>query len=208
MTLDEAIKHCEEVTKEQDKLCKRYDDASGYTRSGNEKIRTNEAKKCAVCAEEHRMLAEWLRDYKRLKEQTEITWVAGADGAKVAFWDVPIPKVLKICEILQESKTEKPQPCEDAISKQTVLDTISELNAISFYEAQEDSKECYYAIKQAIKDLSPVKQEPTGHWIEKMDACECPYCHKAWDYYDNDTEDFDYCPKCGKRLVEPQESED
>lgn len=69
MTLDEAIRHAEEVAKEQDKLCRRYDDASGYTRSGNEKIRTNEAKKCAVCAEEHRMLAWWLRDYKRLKEQ-------------------------------------------------------------------------------------------------------------------------------------------
>lgn len=69
MTLDEAIIHAEEVAKEQDKLCKRHDDASGYTRSGNEKIRTNEAKKCAVCAEEHRMLAWWLRDYKRLKEK-------------------------------------------------------------------------------------------------------------------------------------------
>ena len=42
----------------------------------------------------------------------------------------------------------------------------------------------------------------TGHWIEKMDACECPYCHKAWDYCDNDTEDFDYCPKCGAKLSE------
>ena len=28
--------------------------------------------------------------------------MAGIDGAKVAFWDVPIPKVSKICEILQE----------------------------------------------------------------------------------------------------------
>ena len=89
----------------------------------------------------------------------------------------------------------------DLISREAVLDTISELNAISFYEAQEDSKECYYAIKQAIKDLPPVKPQ-TGHWIEKMDACECPYCHKAWDYCDNDTEDFDYCPNCGAKLSE------
>ena len=51
---------------------------------------------------EFKQLAEWLKDYKRLKEQPEITWVTGTDGAKVAFLDVPIPKVLKICEILQE----------------------------------------------------------------------------------------------------------
>lgn len=69
MTIDEAIQHCEEVAKEQDKLCKRYDDASGYTRSHNEDIRTTDAKKCAECAEEYRQLAEWLKGYKRLLEQ-------------------------------------------------------------------------------------------------------------------------------------------
>jgi thiol-disulfide isomerase/thioredoxin len=69
MTLDEAIKHCEEVAEEQDKLCKRYDDASGYSRSHNESIRVADAKWCERCAKEHRQLAEWLKDYKRLKEQ-------------------------------------------------------------------------------------------------------------------------------------------
>ena len=66
MTLEEAIKHAEEVAVEQDKLCKRYDDASGYSRSHNEAIRVTDAKKCEECAEEHRQLAEWLKDYKRL----------------------------------------------------------------------------------------------------------------------------------------------
>lgn len=66
MTLEEAIKHAEEVAVEQDKLCKRYDDASGYSRSHNEAIRVTDAKKCEKCAEEHRQLAEWLKDYQRL----------------------------------------------------------------------------------------------------------------------------------------------
>ena len=68
MTIDEAIKHCEEVAKGQDYLAKRCDDASGYTRSHNEAIRTEEAKKHCECASEHRQLAEWLRELKRDRE--------------------------------------------------------------------------------------------------------------------------------------------
>lgn len=73
MTLEEAIKHAEEVAEEQDRLCKRYDDASGYTRSHNEDIRTTDAKKCVECAKEHRQLAEWLKELKQLREQTR--WI-------------------------------------------------------------------------------------------------------------------------------------
>ncbi len=69
MTLDEAINHAEEVAEEQVKLCKRYDDASGYSRSHNETIRVADAKKCEKCADEHEQLAEWLRDYRRLLDQ-------------------------------------------------------------------------------------------------------------------------------------------
>lgn len=64
MILDEAIKHAEEEAIEQDKLCKRYDDASGYTRCHNEAIRTTGAKRCEECAKEHRQLAEWLKELR------------------------------------------------------------------------------------------------------------------------------------------------
>ena len=56
MTLDEAISHAEDVAKEQDYLCSITHPAmqlSNYSK----------------CAEEHRQLAEWLKDYKRMKEQ-------------------------------------------------------------------------------------------------------------------------------------------
>jgi len=45
MTLDEAIKHCEEV-------------ADGMTEQG----------KCAECAAEYRQLAEWLKELKNARE--------------------------------------------------------------------------------------------------------------------------------------------
>lgn len=69
--IDEAIQHCEDVAQQQDMLKGRYDDASGYTRSGNEAIRTSDAKKCEKCAADHRQLAEWLRELKQYKEKDE-----------------------------------------------------------------------------------------------------------------------------------------
>lgn len=100
----------------------------------------------------------------------------------------------------------------DVISKQMVLDTISELNAISFYEAQEDSKNCYYEIRNAIKCLHPsIKpQEPkTGHWIKTISengvtlAVRCSEC----GFEDNRYMLFKCCPNCKCRMVEPQERE-
>ena len=107
MTIDEAICHAEEVAEEQEELYKLCPASESEILHCNgtkdcKTLKNGKDKGCQKCAEEHRQLAEWLRDYKRLKEQPEITWVTGTDGAKVAFWDVPIPKVLKICEMLQE----------------------------------------------------------------------------------------------------------
>ena len=64
MTIDEAIKHCEETAHQNEILMKRYDDASGYNRSRNEKIRTNGAKGCEQLISLYRQLAEWLRELK------------------------------------------------------------------------------------------------------------------------------------------------
>ena len=73
MTLEEAIKHCEEVAEEQEKeaykivcLIDDYDN-SDY-------------KYCRECAKEHRQLAEWLRELKAYRkaekeiEQELVNW--------------------------------------------------------------------------------------------------------------------------------------
>jgi len=63
MTLDEAIKHCEEVADEKNKeACNLYD-AKNY----------EESRDCIWCSEEHRQLAEWLKELKQLREQTR--WI-------------------------------------------------------------------------------------------------------------------------------------
>jgi hypothetical protein len=69
MTLDEAIPHCSEVAEELDRLATRDEDASGYTRSHIESLKTDQSIKCRECASDHRQLSEWLRELKRYKDE-------------------------------------------------------------------------------------------------------------------------------------------
>lgn len=75
MTIDEAIKHCEEKAEQLEGY------AEPYRSMGN----------CEKCAEEHRQLAEWLKELKQLREQTK--WIPvfermPKDGQNVLFCDI------------------------------------------------------------------------------------------------------------------------
>ena len=61
MTLEEGIKYCEEVADTCEFEASKYDTSDSYENyvAGQE----------GECAERHRQFAEWLKDYKRLKEQ-------------------------------------------------------------------------------------------------------------------------------------------
>ena len=60
MTLDEAIKHCEEKAEEKRKD---YERACAYNIP---------SEGCLKCAEEHEQLAEWLKELKALRETMEM----------------------------------------------------------------------------------------------------------------------------------------
>ncbi|MBQ2856580.1 MAG: hypothetical protein IJE78_05520 [Bacteroidaceae bacterium] len=62
MTLDEAIEHAEEAAEQNAKR------ASWFWSKENNPNYEN----CVEYAKEHRQLAEWLKDYKRLLEQTDV----------------------------------------------------------------------------------------------------------------------------------------
>jgi len=91
----------------------------------------------------------------------------------------------------------KPIECEDAVSREAVLEIAKQHTLTNDY--------------LAIQSLPPVRpQEPkTGHWITTRtlmhdgeyycDKCNCDSPHN---------EKWDYCPNCGARMVEPQESEE
>ena len=59
MTIDDAIKHCEEKAKE---LYIKADEDYFYNGDWGKRV------DCLECANEHRQLAEWLKELKKYKE--------------------------------------------------------------------------------------------------------------------------------------------
>ena len=61
MTLEEAIKHCEEVAEAEERSAKLHQRPDrGVKGSGKRYL------SCIECAKEHRQLAEWLRELKEI----------------------------------------------------------------------------------------------------------------------------------------------
>jgi hypothetical protein len=101
------------------------------------------------------------------------------------------------------------QPCEDAISRQAAIET---------------AKQYWYKpdIAGALAELPPVQPKPKmGHWIEGQTdnpnihniLCSCcfeGYPSKGHANSQYTKEKFQWCPKCGAKMVErqAQESED
>lgn len=67
MNLTEAIKHCEEVADQKDKQA---DSMYPPTIELDDRYAD-----CRDCAAEHRQLAEWLKDYRRLLGETKGKWI-------------------------------------------------------------------------------------------------------------------------------------
>ena len=70
MTLDEAIKHCEEVAEELRNVDMGELDALYCGDTECIEARKND---CIECARDHKQLAEWLKELKQLREQTRWT---------------------------------------------------------------------------------------------------------------------------------------
>ena len=94
LTLDEAIKHCEEKAKE---LRERADVFDGITSEAD-------VIDCIECANEHEQLAEWLENYKRLLEEEPEVYMTAKDynlyleGYKQGRKDFGRPQGKWICD--------------------------------------------------------------------------------------------------------------
>lgn len=68
MSIEELITFCEEKEYNHRLNCKRYDDASGYTRSRIEEIRTNDAKREEMDSKSYHELKKIVRKYQKIQE--------------------------------------------------------------------------------------------------------------------------------------------
>lgn len=139
MTLDEAIKRAEDVANEYKRMCETVHPAMQLSDYGK-------------CAEEHRQLAEWLKDYKRLKEK-EPYKVSEYDKDHIWYKGDQYISLRRFLEVKTEKKNE---PCGDAISRQAVCRIV------------DDIRDCisvngYLAFLERLKKLTPVNPQP--HWI-------------------------------------------
>ena len=74
MTLEEAIKHCEEVAKENDDAAKEFYRVSKLETHPDREYAEGVYVECKKCADEHRQLAEWLKELKRADTLLKATY--------------------------------------------------------------------------------------------------------------------------------------
>ena len=97
------------------------------------------------------------------------------------------------------------EPCEDAVSRKAVIDTLDRMDKVL---DEDRTVETYKGLlKECYKVLTPVNPQKIGHWIiEKWNNKEhysCSSCQHVVDYEPC----YHYCPYCGSKMIEPQESE-
>ena len=65
MTLEEAIEHAENAAKNNEKKAVRFRKHGGY-------VFEDEARECEKCANEHRQLAEWLKELQAYRKDRRL----------------------------------------------------------------------------------------------------------------------------------------
>jgi len=99
------------------------------------------------------------------------------------------------------------EPCEDVVSRKDIQDYIAKYLSQYLYE---DVRQAVEAIDTYIGDMPSVTQK-SGKWIltiedwNKWTCSNCGYV-KRTDIHVNIG--WKFCPNCGCRMVEPQESEE
>lgn len=159
MDLDEAIQHCEEVAEKQDKLCEI---------SVTERAKEQNSK----CAEEHRQLAEWLKELKAYRENT----CGDAISRK---------------HLLEEIALLKKSPW---FNENTYGSKVIRKEAVEIVEdvciKREPSVTPQQKTGRWIQKEEPDDAEPFIIW-------ECSECHCV----DEDGKpSYKYCPQCGAKM--------
>ena len=87
MTIDEAIRYCKEVEKEQEELyriCPASESEMFHCHGTKDCriLKNGKNKGCKKCAEEHRQLAEWLEELKDYRDKNKMVVRIDVDSIK------------------------------------------------------------------------------------------------------------------------------
>ena len=115
-------------------------------------------------------------------------------------------------------KSLEQEPCEDAISRQAVLDGLASIaKAKAKSDAQKSLMGRIMFFTEHLPSVNPQEQK-TGHWIIKDDKEQgydiggvktwyvqimCSECGFIKTAIEGHTGQYKYCPHCGARIVEP-----
>lgn len=101
-------------------------------------------------------------------------------------------------EALQPTCNQLATTCNDYI-KRSYLRKMAMLEMAYTMETETDAAVVLRMIDDApTADVAPVRH---ARWLEGTDdTVVCPACGKRWNIFDNDTQDFNYCPNCGCKM--------
>lgn len=114
-----------------------------------------------------------------------------AKGKKYMEWQKFLEDNIDYAGISDAYKTAfkalEQEPCEDAVSRQYLIDIATEDGAYDYVSAQE------------IANAPSVNPQPkTGHWIKTSSGFKCSKCLIVHPHTSL------FCPSCGAKMIEPQ----
>jgi hypothetical protein len=202
MTIDEAIKHAEEVAEKNERRAE-----SVRNRPISSADFYNEEESCSKCAEEHRQLAVWLKELKAYRDQ-------GGDA-------ISRQKALDttLCDGIYCDECSF-HTCEDGQDRCLLLERIKKLPSVTPKWKSEDVAKAFQLgmalgfgekYDEMDKVMEEVKKAVTPHskmgkWIND----KCSVCGKGIEdliaspeWYRNEEPNF--CPFCGIKIEEVEE---
>lgn len=107
-------------------------------------------------------------------------------------------------------KALRSQPCEDAISRQAVLDGLASIaKAKAKSDAQKSLMGRVMFFTEHLPSVTP--QPKTGYWVgideEPHEVYECSRCGRVVSTFTANIEphiEYKFCPNCGAKMVESQ----
>ena len=122
---------------------------------------------------------------------------SGYDGAVVDAVDMAI-------KVIEQEACGKDinVPATDAISRQAVLDALESIGSLD----TEADKKYARSVFEALPSVQP--KQKTGHWIKtkEQDDAEPLILWKCSECLTVQRLKTNYCPNCGAKMIEPQES--